>query len=113
MKEVKKILKALEDTCCCPYHDKMCLKAKNYIINIQKENEKYKIINEVQYKVIQNSKEYITGYVSLQSIINKAIEYIEKELCFRDINTFEKLYTKSGKDLLDILKGEGEEYDKN
>lgn len=39
-KEIKEILEALEEVCCCPYHDNMCKKAKEHIINLHQRIHK-------------------------------------------------------------------------
>ena len=78
--EIKEILEALDNTACCPYHDDMCKKAKNYITNLQQENEDYK------------------------SRCEKAIEYINKN---KHLNWYvESLFTD---ELLNILNGGDEE----
>ena len=79
--EVKEILEALNSTACCPYHDDMCKKAKNYIINLQEENEDYKlrcekIVDEIQQLIDDVNNKTIIG---LNNFLPK-LEEIQDEL---------------------------------
>ena len=84
--EIKEILEALDNTACCPYHDDMCKKAKNYITNLQQENEiKTTKLNAIR-KYLLNNKLY-------------TFKYDDEEL-------FEITTDKKAKDvLLNILNG--------
>lgn len=96
----------------------------DYITNLQEENKKLKFylstsdketqtyinklerINNEQYKVIQENKAYINECVRLQTIIDKAIDYIEdNSIHFVTSEKVGNYFANCSSDeLLDILK---------
>lgn len=99
---------------------------KDMVLQLQEENKKLKYyltssdnekqayinnlerINDEQYETIKKCKAYINECVRLQTIIDKAIEYIKTPIVYETnkIEDLEKSNATRNQDLLNILKGE-------